>query len=51
MCPAEMPSDVEEQSSERVEYAVRLVRAVGRHVAQPCGIRITVLRDAMAEPL
>jgi DNA-binding MarR family transcriptional regulator len=40
-----VPSDLEEQSSELVVYAARLVRAVRRQVAQPAGIRILALLD------
>jgi DNA-binding MarR family transcriptional regulator len=40
-----MPGDLEEQSSELVVYAARLVRAVRRRVGQPSGIRILSLLD------
>jgi DNA-binding MarR family transcriptional regulator len=40
-----MPTDLEQQSSELVVYAARLVRAVRRRVAQPSGIRILALLD------
>jgi DNA-binding MarR family transcriptional regulator len=45
MYPAGMAGDLEEQSSELVVYAARLVRAVRRHLAQPSGIRILALLD------
>ena len=40
-----MPTDLEQQSSELVVYAARLVRAVRRRVGQPAGIRILALLD------
>jgi DNA-binding MarR family transcriptional regulator len=40
-----MPTDLEQQSSELVVYAARLVRAVRRRVGQPSGIRILALLD------
>ena len=40
-----MPTDLEQQSSELVVQAARLVRAVRRRVGQPAGIRILVLLD------
>ena len=40
-----MPSDLEQQSSELVVQAARLVRAVRRRVGQPAGIRILALLD------
>jgi DNA-binding MarR family transcriptional regulator len=40
-----MPTDLEQQSSELVVYAARLVRAVRRRVSQPAGIRILALLD------
>lgn len=40
-----MPTDLEQQSSELVVQAARLVRAVRRRVAQPAGIRILSLLD------
>lgn len=42
-----MPSDLEEQSSELVVYAARLVRAVRRRVGHPSGIRILSLLDEL----
>lgn len=42
-----MPTDLEEQSSELVVYAARLVRAVRRRVGQPAGIRILSLLDEL----
>jgi DNA-binding MarR family transcriptional regulator len=42
-----VPTDLEEQSSELVVQAVRLVRAVRRRVAQPAGIRILSLLDEL----
>jgi DNA-binding MarR family transcriptional regulator len=42
-----VPSDLEQQSSELVVQAARLVRAVRRRVGQPAGIRILVLLDEM----
>ena len=43
--PARVPTDLEQQSSELVVYAARLVRAVRRRVSQPAGIRILALLD------
>jgi DNA-binding MarR family transcriptional regulator len=40
-----VPSDLEQQSSELVVQAARLVRAVRRRIAQPAGIRILSLLD------
>lgn len=40
-----MPSELEQQSSELVVQAARLVRAVRRRVGQPAGIRILALLD------
>jgi DNA-binding MarR family transcriptional regulator len=40
-------SDLEQQSSELVVQAVRLVRAVRRRVVQPSGIRILSLLDEL----
>jgi DNA-binding MarR family transcriptional regulator len=40
-------SDLEQQSSELVVQAARLVRAVRRRVAQPAGIRILSLLDEL----
>jgi DNA-binding MarR family transcriptional regulator len=40
-----MPTDLEEQSSEMVVYAARMVRAVRRRVGHPAGIRILSLLD------
>jgi DNA-binding MarR family transcriptional regulator len=40
-----MPTDLEQQSSELVVYAARLVRAVRRRIGQPSGIRILALLD------
>ena len=40
-----MPSDLEQQSSELVVQAARLVRAVRRRVGQPAGIRLLALLD------
>jgi DNA-binding MarR family transcriptional regulator len=40
-------SDLEEQSSELVVYAARLVRAVRRRVGQPAGVRILSLLDEL----
>jgi DNA-binding MarR family transcriptional regulator len=45
--PRRVPSDLEEQSSELVVYAARLVRAVRRRVGQPSGIRILALLDEL----
>jgi len=42
-----MPTDLEEQSSELVVYAARLVRAVRRRVGHPAGIRILSLLDEL----
>ena len=42
-----MPTDLEEQSSDLVVYAARLVRAVRRRIAQPSGIRILSLLDEL----
>lgn len=42
-----MPTDLEEQSSELVQYAARLVRAVRRRLGQPAGIRILSLLDEL----
>ncbi len=42
-----MPTDLEEQSSEMVVYAARLVRAVRRRVGHPAGIRILSLLDEL----
>jgi DNA-binding MarR family transcriptional regulator len=42
-----VPTDLEQQSSELVVQAVRLVRAVRRRVAQPAGIRILSLLDEL----
>jgi DNA-binding MarR family transcriptional regulator len=38
-------TDLEEQSSELVVYAARLVRAIRRRVGHPAGIRILALLD------
>jgi DNA-binding MarR family transcriptional regulator len=40
-----VPTDLEQQSSELVVQAARLVRAVRRRVGQPAGIRILALLD------
>jgi DNA-binding MarR family transcriptional regulator len=40
-------TDLEQQSSELVMYAARLVRAVRRRVAQPAGVRILSLLDEL----
>jgi DNA-binding MarR family transcriptional regulator len=42
-----MPTDLEEQSSELVVYAARLVRAVRRRVGHPSGIRVLSLLDEL----
>ena len=42
-----MPSDLEQQSSELVVQAARLVRAVRRRVGHPAGIRILALLDEL----
>ena len=42
-----MPTDLEEQSSELVVYAARLVRAVRRRIGHPAGIRILALLDEL----
>jgi DNA-binding MarR family transcriptional regulator len=42
---APMPTDLEEQSSELVVQAARLVRALRRRMGQPAGIRILALLD------
>ena len=45
--PAGMPTDLEEQSSDLVVYAARLVRAVRRRIGHPSGIRILALLDEL----
>jgi DNA-binding MarR family transcriptional regulator len=40
-----VPTDLQQQSSELVVYAARLVRAVRRRVGQPAGVRILSLLD------
>jgi hypothetical protein len=45
--PARVPTDLEQQSSELVVYAARLVRAVRRRVGAPAGIRILALLDEL----
>jgi DNA-binding MarR family transcriptional regulator len=47
MYPAGMAGDLEEQSSELVVYAARLVRAVRRRVGHPAGIRILALLEEL----
>ena len=47
MYPARVPTDLEQQSSELVVYAARLVRAVRRRVGQPAGIRILALLEEL----
>ena len=42
-----MPTELEQQSSELVVQAARLVRAVRRRVGQPAGIRILSLLDEL----
>ncbi len=42
-----MPTDLEEQSSDLVVYAARLVRAVRRRMGHPSGIRILSLLDEL----
>jgi DNA-binding MarR family transcriptional regulator len=42
-----VPSELEEQSSELVVHAARLVRAVRRRVGHPAGIRILALLDEL----
>ena len=42
-----MPTDLEEQSSELVVQAARLVRAVRRRVGHPAGIRILALLEEL----
>ena len=42
-----MSNDLEEQSSELVVYAARLVRAIRRRVGHPAGIRILALLDEL----
>jgi DNA-binding MarR family transcriptional regulator len=42
-----VPTDLEQQSSELVVQAARLVRAVRRRVGQPAGIRILALLDEL----
>lgn len=42
-----MPTDLEQQSSELVVQAARLVRAVRRRVGQPAGIRILALLEEL----
>jgi DNA-binding MarR family transcriptional regulator len=42
-----VPSDLEQQSSELVVQAARLVRAVRRRVGQPAGVRILALLDEL----
>jgi DNA-binding MarR family transcriptional regulator len=43
--PARVPTDLEQQSSELVVQAARLVRAIRRRIEQPAGIRILALLD------
>jgi DNA-binding MarR family transcriptional regulator len=43
--PARVPTELEQQSSELVVQAARLVRAVRRRVGQPAGVRILALLD------
>lgn len=43
--PARVATDLEQQSSELVVQAARLVRAIRRRVGQPAGIRILALLD------
>jgi DNA-binding MarR family transcriptional regulator len=45
--PGGHPNDLEEQSSELVVQAARLVRAVRRRIGQPAGIRILALLDEL----
>jgi DNA-binding MarR family transcriptional regulator len=45
--PARVPTDLEQQSSELVVQAGRLVRAVRRRVGQPAGIRILALLEEL----
>jgi DNA-binding MarR family transcriptional regulator len=40
-----VPSDLEQQSSELVVQAARLVRAVRRRIEQPAGVRILAVLD------
>ncbi len=47
MYPARVPTDLEQQSSELVVQAGRLVRAVRRRVGQPAGIRILALLEEL----
>ncbi|HEX4685334.1 MAG TPA: MarR family transcriptional regulator [Nocardioides sp.] len=42
-----MPSDLEQQSSELVVQAARLVRAIRRRISQPAGIRILALLEEL----
>ena len=42
-----MPSELEQQSSELVVHAARLVRAIRRRVGHPAGIRILALLDEL----
>jgi DNA-binding MarR family transcriptional regulator len=42
-----VPSDLEQQSSELVVQAARLVRAVRRRIGQPAGIRILALLEEL----
>jgi DNA-binding MarR family transcriptional regulator len=45
--PARVPTDLEQQSSELVVQAARLVRAIRRRVGQPAGIRILALLEEL----
>jgi DNA-binding MarR family transcriptional regulator len=45
--PARVPSDLEQQSSELVVQAARLVRAIRRRISQPAGIRILALLEEL----
>ena len=47
MYPARVPTDLEQQSSELVVQAARLVRAIRRRVGQPAGIRILALLEEL----
>ena len=42
-----MPTDLEQQSSDLVVYAARLVRAVRRRIGQPAGVRILALLEEL----
>jgi DNA-binding MarR family transcriptional regulator len=45
--PARVPTELEEQASDLVVHAARLVRAVRRRVGHPAGIRILALLEEL----